>query len=87
MDESLIILAEECAEVQQVISKILRFGPEEANIKNLEEEIGDIIAMMTIISHHGIIDSDMVMNRVPIKLKKLKKYSNIKDLDSIIENI
>jgi NTP pyrophosphatase (non-canonical NTP hydrolase) len=87
MSESLIILAEECAEVQQEVSKILRFGPEEANLKNLEKEIGDVIAMMVVLAYQGIINEDKVMRRVPTKLRKLKKWSDIKDLDAIIENL
>lgn len=87
MNEELIILAEECAEVQQEISKILRFGPEEANLKNLEKEIGDVIAMLTILGHQGILNEDCVMRRVPTKLRQLKKWSNIKDLDSILKNL
>lgn len=87
MNEALIILAEECAEVQQEVSKILRFGPEESNLKNLEAEIGDVIALMVVLAHQGLINEDNIMRRVPAKLRKLKKWSNIKDLDSIIENI
>ena len=87
MNETLIILAEECAEVQQQISKILRFGPDDDNIKNLEKEIGDVIAMLAILGHQGVINEDKVMRRVPSKLRKLKKYSQINDLDAIIENL
>lgn len=57
------------------------------NIRRLEEELGDVIALMLILSHHNYINDDQVMKRIPIKLEKLKQYSDIKDLDSIIENI
>jgi len=87
MNETLLILAEECAEVQQEITKILRFGAEDENIKNLEKEIGDVIAMMAILGYEGIIDEDKVMRRVPTKLRKLKKWSNIKHLDDIIKSL
>ena len=87
MNETLLILAEECAEVQQEITKILRFGAEDENIKNLEKEIGDVIAMLAILGYEGIIDEDKVMRRVPTKLRKLKKWSNIKHLDDIIKSL
>ncbi len=88
MVEPLIILAEECAEVIQAISKLQRFGLDDAkNKKALEKEVGDILAMLTILDHNGYLDSDRIMQRVPIKLRKLKKYSSIKGLDSIIENL
>lgn len=87
MNEALIILAEECAEVQQEVSKILRFGPKEDNLKNLEKEIGDVIAMMAVLAHQGVVNEDKIMRRVPYKLRKLKRWSDIKDLDAIIENL
>lgn len=87
MNEALIILAEECAEVIQAVSKIQRFGSDLQHIKELEKEIGDVIAMMTVLSHHSTIDAEKVMRRVPIKLRKLKKYSDIKDLDIIIKSL
>ena len=53
MVESLIILAEECAEVIQAVSKLQRFGINDAkNIKALENEIGDVFAMLTILDHY-----------------------------------
>jgi len=88
MTESLIILAEECAEVSQVVAKLQRFGLyDRGNIHRLEEEIGDILAMIGILAHHNYINEENVMNRIPIKLEKLKHYSDIKDLDTIIENL
>ncbi len=88
MVEPLIILAEECAEVIQAISKLQRFGLDDIkNKKALEKEVGDILAMLTILDHNDYLDSDRIMHRVPIKLRKLKTHSNIKGLDSIIENL
>lgn len=88
MVESLIILAEECAEVIQAVSKLQRFGINDAkNIKALENEIGDVFAMLTILDHYDYLNSDKIIERVPIKLRKLKEYSNIKGLDSIIESL
>jgi len=88
MNEALLILAEECAEVQQAVAKIQRFGEDDVkNIKSLENEIGDVIAMMTILSHQGLINPEKVMKRVPVKLRKLKKWSDIKELDAILENL
>ncbi len=86
-DETLIILAEECAEVQQVISKILRFGPEEDNIKKLEKEIGDVVALLAVLGYQGVLNEDRIMRRVAAKLRKLKKFSSIENLDDIIENL
>jgi len=73
--ELLIILAEECAEVIQECSKLIRFNNED--MSNLEKEIGDVAAMLMLASMHDVIDLNAVAKRVPEKLKKLKKYSNL----------
>ena len=87
MDETLVILAEECAEVQQAVAKILRFGDDPKSVKQLQDEIGDVLAMITILGHQEVIDGDKILKRVPVKLRKLKKWSNINDLDDILENL
>jgi len=74
--ELMIILAEECAEVVQECSKILRF---DNNTVNLEKEIGDVVALLMLAAMHDEIDLNAVAKRVPEKLKKLKKYSKLID--------
>lgn len=84
--EILLILQEECAEVTQSISKCMRFGPDQCkpgkdltNIQHLEQEIGDLFAMVELlvdknvgINQQGIFESKMR------KFQKLKTWSNIK---------
>jgi NTP pyrophosphatase (non-canonical NTP hydrolase) len=83
--ETLLILMEECAEVTQAISKCFRFGPdqlkpgkERTNINMLEEEIGDLMAMVELlvdcnvgVSNQGIFEAKMK------KFEKLKQWSNL----------
>ena len=71
--EILLILQEECAEVTQAISKCFRFGPDQmkpgkefTNINMLEEEIGDLFAMVELlvdckvgITDQGIFEAKM----------------------------
>jgi NTP pyrophosphatase (non-canonical NTP hydrolase) len=45
----LIHLAEECAEVQKVVAKIARFGPEPRHLKALTEEMADVRLVMGLI--------------------------------------
>lgn len=85
--EALIILAEECAEIQQAVAKIQRFGDDDKNVRQLENEIGDVLAMIAILGHEHDIDHDVVLRRVPAKLRKLKKWSSINDLDDIIKSL
>ena len=48
--ETLTILSEECAEVIQANSKLIRFGPyDEEHVAELERELADIMAMILMI--------------------------------------
>jgi NTP pyrophosphatase (non-canonical NTP hydrolase) len=82
--EVLIILQEECAEVIQAISKCFRFGLDnfkantvQTNVQHLEEELGDLIAMMNILVESGIINQSTIDAAAVSKIQKLKKWSNI----------
>lgn len=83
--EILLILQEECAEVTQSISKCMRFGPDQCkpgkdltNIQHLEQEIGDLFAMVELlvdkkigVYQQGIFEAKMR------KFEKLKVWSNL----------
>jgi|TARA_Y100000758_G_C15843093_1_gene346363 NTP pyrophosphatase (non-canonical NTP hydrolase) len=86
--ETLTILSEECAEVIQASSKLIRFGPyDEEHIKELEQELADLMAMIIILEYYGYIKMENIQNGVLPKLEKLKKYSKIKNLNKIIKNL
>ena len=86
--ETLTILSEECAEVIQANSKLIRFGPyDEENIKELEKELGDVMAMVLVLDYYGYVKLDNIQKNIEPKLKKLKKYSKIKNLNKIIKNL
>ena len=86
--ETLTILSEECAEVIQANSKLIRFGPyDEINVAELEKELGDLIAVMMILEYYGYIKFENIHNNIEPKLQKLKKYSKIKNLNKIIKNL
>lgn len=82
--EVLDILQEEAAEVIQAVSKIRRFGPEnrkhgesQTNIEHLEEELGDMQAMIEILMEMDIVSWGNVTVAKRAKIEKLKKWSNI----------
>jgi NTP pyrophosphatase (non-canonical NTP hydrolase) len=86
--ETLTILSEECAEVIQANSKLIRFGPyDEDNVKELEKELGDVMAMVMILDYYGYVSIADIQENIEPKLKKLKKYSKIKNLNKIIKNL
>ena len=77
LNESLVILSEECGEVVQECCKILRFGMTEDNRERLEKEIGDVMCLFEYLSDRGYIDWAEVALRVPIKQEKLTRYSSL----------
>ena len=84
--ETLTILSEECAEVIQANSKLIRFGPyDEDNVAELEKELADIMAMVLILEYYGYVKMENIQEGIIPKLKKLKKFSKIKNLNKIIK--
>lgn len=82
--ETLLITQEECAEVTQAISKVFRFGMDAqypagapTNKQRLEEELGDLIAMITLLGKKGIVNAKSIETAANAKLEKLKMWSNI----------
>lgn len=82
--EVMNILSEECAEVIQAISKCHRFGlnnvkpgKPKTNLQHLEEELGDLLAMIDILKDLSIIDNNALEEAKVAKIEKLKKWSNI----------
>lgn len=75
VDELLVILMEECAEVAVEASKIIRFGYEKSG--SLESEVGDLMCMVNLLQEHGLIDWDNVNACADAKREKLKKWSNL----------
>jgi len=82
------ILQEECAEVIQATSKIFRFGfesshpdtPHKTNTDHLQEELGDLLAMIDLLSMHKVIDLNCLLVYKHAKIEKLRTWSNI-DVD------
>jgi NTP pyrophosphatase (non-canonical NTP hydrolase) len=82
--EVMDILQEECAEVIQAVSKVSRFGIDnykpgkpKTNREHLEEELGDLLAMVDIMLAQGIVSWDNLEVAKQAKTEKLKKWSNI----------
>lgn len=84
--EILLILQEECSEVIQAISKCMRFGPDQikpgkeyTNMQALEEELGDLLAMVELLTLKDVgVTEEGLAKAHEQKFHKLKKWSNIK---------
>ena len=74
--ETLVIAQEECAEVIQAISKIQRFGIDDANRQKLTAEVGDLLCMVDLMIEQNLIDADLTP-AIEAKRTKLKQWSSI----------
>jgi len=77
-EECLTILMEECGEVIQEASKIMRFG-NKRHISKLTKELGDLQFMINLTANHLGIDSVSIGVHANEKREKLKKYSDLID--------
>lgn len=83
--DALILLAEECSEVQQAASKCLRFGlddyrpnvPIPTNRQWLASEIGNVLAMVRVIINAGLIDEHDIRAGLKNKIEKLPHFSDL----------
>tara|TARA_B100000497_G_C7457958_1_gene283287 strand:+ start:81 stop:323 length:243 start_codon:yes stop_codon:yes gene_type:complete len=78
----MILTAEECGELTQRCSKIIRRYTskeqieEEQRIK-LIEEVGDVYCMIDLLVKHGITNWDELEKRMFVKRDKLKMWSSL----------
>lgn len=86
LQEILLILQEECAEVSQAVSKCFRFGLKNikyqsklTNLEFLEQELGDLLAMIDLLKITGVITDEKLAQAQVNKHAKLKQWSNIYD--------
>lgn len=75
--EVLIITMEECGELVQACSKVMRSNGKDKYLTNLKEEIGDVYLMLELLKQHGYVTDDDIKQRQQLKRKKLKKWSNL----------
>jgi len=84
--EALLITQEECAEVIQAASKVFRFGfdsrypnsDSQTNKEKLEEEIGDLLAMVDVLTEKCIISDGNINSARKMKRQKLALWSSLK---------
>jgi NTP pyrophosphatase (non-canonical NTP hydrolase) len=81
-NEIMSIAQEECAEIIQAISKVIRFGFDNSydgktNREHLEEEIGDLLCMFELMEEANILDWTRVAMHASNKRTKLERWTNI----------
>ena len=77
VEELMVIMAEECAEVAVECSKVIRFANQDGRQPQLERELGDLMCMYELAEEAGLIDPAMVAAAAKAKREKLKKWSDL----------
>lgn len=82
--EILIVLMEECAEVVQAASKLLRFGKENrpdneiSNVETLAKEIGDLRYMLTMTRDAGLSKEEIEIHQQAVKQLRMRYFMQSK---------
>lgn len=81
--ELFTITMEECGELIQACSKMLRGGEEyeQENLKRLLEEVGDVACMIDLLIKKELVSPRKIEKRKLEKLQKLRQYSKLLDSD------
>ena len=79
--EAFVITMEECGELIQACSKMIRSGGKKRYRMNLQDEAGDVLAMIQILKNMGLLCEDLLQARVAYKNEKLKLYSGLFDAE------
>ncbi len=75
--EALIITMEECGELVQACSKVIRTNQKEEYIRELTKEVGDVMCMIDLLVQNNLVDENDIKLCAKKKREKLKKWSNL----------
>ena len=81
--ETLVTTMEECGEVIQECSKMLRFGHADNDeqsadkVERLSKEVGDLMLMIDLLVEQKLVNPTIVCNQKIAKEEKLKIYSSL----------
>lgn len=73
-------LQEECAEVIKAASKILRFGETDQRRDDLNMEIGDVVAILELLEHEGLVNTADIQAGYERKLTKMQDEKHMEHL-------
>jgi len=74
-EEALVITMEECGELIQACSKVIRSKEDTKYIRDLQDEIGDVMCMIKILKSNGFVTDKQIEDRMRVKEEKLMKWS------------
>jgi NTP pyrophosphatase (non-canonical NTP hydrolase) len=74
-EEMLVITMEECGELIQACSKMIRTKGKTKYLRNLQDEVGDVMTMIEIMKMSGLVTDEQIADRMKEKKEKLMKWS------------
>ena len=74
-EELFVITMEECGELIQACSKMIRSNGKTKYERNLQDEVGDVVCMIEILKMNGLVNDKQIEERVKEKKEKLMKWS------------
>ena len=85
LSELMIITMEECGELTQACSKVLRKRenqeitkePSKDSLEDLTKEVGDVMCMIDLLVQNNLVDENDIKLCAKKKREKLKKWSNL----------
>ena len=73
--EAFVILMEECGELIQACSKMIRTNGETKYERQLQDEVGDVLTLIEVLKTSGLVTDKQIEDRMKIKKEKLMKWS------------
>ena len=82
INELMIITMEECGELTQACSKVLRTMTQEGDVRadaleKLIQEVGDVMCMIELMEDHGLMKRSEILAGVDAKREKLRRWSEL----------
>lgn len=74
-EELFVITMEECGELIQACSKMIRSKGKTKYERNLQDEVGDVVCMIEILKMNGLVNDKQIEESVKEKKEKLMKWS------------
>ena len=75
--ELMIITMEECGELTQACSKVLRTDFKDHALQDLKQEVADVVCMIELMKKNGLVNDEDIVQGIQNKMEKLEIYSNL----------
>ena len=77
LTELMIITMEECGELTQACSKVLRTDFKDHALQDLKQEVADVVCMIELMKKNGLVTDSDIVQGIQNKMEKLEIYSNL----------